>query len=153
MKAKLLEWASVAEIVSGIAVVITLVFLVLSIREETAVTRAAVYSDLLEEINRLDEVVIADPELSRLIDAFADQDTAGLDEAERRRLQKMVLALFRIYDKAYFANEAGLVGDPEWERMQSATCIGYARATAFGMELDRSEMLAQEFRNHMAEAC
>ena len=41
MKQKLSEWASIAEIVSGIAVVITLVFLIFGIRENTEVTRAA----------------------------------------------------------------------------------------------------------------
>ena len=51
MKRQLSSWASGAEIISSIAVVVTLVFLVIGIRENTAITRASVYATSIEGIN------------------------------------------------------------------------------------------------------
>jgi hypothetical protein len=49
---KLSEWASVAEVVSGVAIVVTLVFLAVGIRENTEITRAAAYDRNIESLNQ-----------------------------------------------------------------------------------------------------
>jgi hypothetical protein len=153
MNQKLSDWASFAEIVSGIAVVVTLVFLVLSIRDNTATTRAAVYSDMIDEFNELGRSIFEDPELSRLFDAYIDQTTAELEETEQRRLRKVALSEFRSYEKAYFNRQYGVIGDAEWERMQSGMCLNYDRATSLGMQLGQIGVLTQEFRDHIGNLC
>jgi len=64
MNQKLSDLASLAEIVSGVAVVVTLVFLVIGIRDNADVTRFSVYSDLLNEINENERARINNPELA-----------------------------------------------------------------------------------------
>lgn len=49
---KLSGWASIAEIISGTAVLITLVFLVFGIRENTEITRAAAYDRNIDSLNQ-----------------------------------------------------------------------------------------------------
>jgi len=66
MKLKLSDWASVAEIASGIAVVLTLVILILSINKNTAVTQASMFAGLVEDLNNIYYTVVPDPELRRI---------------------------------------------------------------------------------------
>jgi hypothetical protein len=66
MAVKLSDWANVAEVVSGVAVVITLIFLILSIRENTEITRAAAYDTFAETPAAL-RLVISD-EFSRYLE-------------------------------------------------------------------------------------
>ena len=63
MNQKLSDWASIAEIVSGVAVVITLIFLIVGIRENTNVVRASAFSDNLSAFNDFSMTVAADAEL------------------------------------------------------------------------------------------
>ncbi len=51
MNQKLSDWASAAEIIASIAVVITLIILILGIRENTEVVRAGSYNDLLGNVD------------------------------------------------------------------------------------------------------
>ena len=62
MNQKLSDWASIAEIISGIAVVVTLIFLIAGIRENTAVLRGSSYSNTLESLNQLQASIMADSE-------------------------------------------------------------------------------------------
>jgi len=50
-KEKLKIWALAAEVISGIAVVVTLVFLVFEMRNNTSATQAQTYQLLMQEMN------------------------------------------------------------------------------------------------------
>lgn len=62
MSRKLSDWANAAQIVSGIAVVVTLLFLILGIRENTAITRATAYDRNMDSLNYVRNVLVTDPE-------------------------------------------------------------------------------------------
>lgn len=64
MKLRLSDWANIAEIGSGLAVLVTLVLLFLGILENTQVTR--VYNDVVDSINELSKDMYRDPQLSRI---------------------------------------------------------------------------------------
>jgi len=63
MNSKLSVWASVAEIVSGVAVPLTLVVLTISLRDYANTTRTVVYQQLLGSLNQQNTVVLQDGEL------------------------------------------------------------------------------------------
>jgi len=60
---KLEKWASIAEIASGIAVVITLLIRFAGVRENTEITRTAMYADALDQFNALETEILLDPDL------------------------------------------------------------------------------------------
>ena len=113
MNLKLSDWASIAEIVSSIAVIVTLVFLVLGVRDNTDVLRASAYADLMDSLNEFQSEQMANPDSLRVWDAFVAEEAAELDGLDRRRLTLTALILFRIYEKAYFSNQSGLIGESE----------------------------------------
>ena len=87
MNQNLADWASIAEIVSGLAVVVTLALLFVGIQENTAVTRAAVYFGLIDSINDSDLTTYSDPELSRIRMALFRGQINDLSELDMFRLQ------------------------------------------------------------------
>lgn len=133
MKLKLSEWASVAEISSGVAVVITLVLLVLGIKENTEMTRASMYANTMESTSELDRIVLADPELRRIMRAYLDGETVSLEDSDRSALLFIVASQARTYDTAYFMRQYGLFGENEWTRFEGAICRGYERAASAGL--------------------
>jgi len=98
---KLSDWASLAEVCSGVGVVITLIFLILGIRDNTDITRVSVYTDLVESISEWERDIYRDPELARLSGAFFGGQTSSLNELDQRRLRNMVQNLFRTYERAF----------------------------------------------------
>jgi len=156
MNQKLSDWASIAEIISGIAVVITLVFLVFGIQDNTATTRTAVYADIIDSFNTLELTLLEDPELDRLFGAYVAQDSSNLgtlNESERDRLRRIALIQFRNYEKAFFARQYGVIGDAEWNRVEAGICSNYERTLVIDMRLVDMSIFTEDFRNLITSRC
>jgi hypothetical protein len=69
MKRSLMEWASIAEIVSCVAVIVTLVFLIQGIQENTDVT-ASSYERSIEGLIEFEGLTVQYPELSDIWFAY-----------------------------------------------------------------------------------
>jgi len=86
MNQKLADWASIAEILSGIAVVITLIVLVVGVRENTEVVRASMFDSIVDKMNGFQATVATDPDLLRIWTAYVEGSATDLDEIDRQRL-------------------------------------------------------------------
>ena len=150
MNKKLSDWASVAEIISGIAVVITLVFLIVGIRDNTAALRGSAYADFLDSLNQLQASLMADPGLASRWEAYIRGDTSGLDQPSRAQLNLAVLSQIRIYEAAYFQREYELIGDREWDRILEVGCRAFRRSQPF---LDTPSVFSEAFVTYMVDAC
>jgi hypothetical protein len=144
--------ALVAEVVSGVAVVLTLVFLAVSIRANTAVTRAAAYEDLLDSINQFNLAIVNDAELAAIWTAFRTGRADELDEQASTRLILMARVLFRSYEAAYFFREYGILGRAEWERFGTTICSTYANTTSTFWPDVRS-VLSSDFAAYIEGDC
>lgn len=127
MKSKLSEWASIAEIVSSLAVVVTLVILVLGIRENTEVTRASAFDRNMESLNQFRLEIAKDPDLTRLW--YSQFDLPGFFEdddpqarSDTARLSLISQTLWGILEKTYYAHQYGLIGEDEWARFEVGIC-------------------------------
>ena len=150
---KLSEWASIAEIVSGFAVVVTLALLLVGIRDNTAVTRTAMYFDLIDSINEIDRAVWSDPELSRIQSALFRGQTDELSETDITRLRQILVTSFRNLEKGYFAWEYELIGAGEWRRISEAICRNVDLATSIGLSALELNNLTAEFRDFARQTC
>ena len=144
MSQKLSSWASIAEIGSGIAVVVTLIFLIIGIQENTSVTRASVYASSLDSLNEFESTILTDPELSRIYVAYLN-NTGDLDSGDADRLNLIVAILFRIYEKAYYSEQYELMGEEEWGRFERLICVNYARAEAAGQAGIIRDLMTEDF--------
>jgi len=153
MNQKLSDWAGIAEIVSAIAVVVTLIFLIVGIRENTAMTRVSVYGDLMQSVVELESLAVQDPNLDRVISAFYDESTAGLPDDERRTVNSYASVLFRNYERAYFSREYSVIGEAEWDRFERLICSNARRAQRAGLDVVNAEFLTESFRVYIKTSC
>jgi hypothetical protein len=154
MNLKLADWADISQIVSGLAVVVTLVFLIFEIRDNTSVTRAAVWERSADRLIELRNLTISDPQLARLFQAFIDDDFEGITGIDATRLRQFVLNMFQTYEQAYFAEQYGLLGAAEWDRFERQICAAYPRVQS-SADISRTLplLMTDEFMAFMAETC
>jgi hypothetical protein len=154
MKQELSDWASVAEIASGIAVVTTLVLLVFGIRENTDAIRASTYAQSINSLNEWRDSIYESREIAGLWEAFRAGDVEGLDSLDRGRLAQFVNSLFTIYEHSYFSWQRGLIGDSEWERFEANICLQYSRVARLPqLMVVYQGALTEEFREFVTDLC
>lgn len=151
---RLAAWASVAEIVSSVAVVITLVFLILGIRENTAITRATAYDRNIDSLNEQRRATIEDPQVALLWFKFEAGDADGWTPLDRMRLGFLVNTTFGNYEKAYYAHEYGVLGDSEWTRYERQICINEERLQVFpDLRSDLNTVITDDFAAYIVATC
>ena len=152
MNQKLSDWASVAEIVSGVAVVATLVFLIFGIRENTEVTRAAAYEGLISSLNGTTQMLVEDESLATIWQSYQAGDSAELNQEERFRLRLVLTMVWRTYEAAYYSNEYGTLGESEWERFYRRQCATLSRTEPADWDFVRA-VLTREFADYVDGRC
>ena len=152
MNRKLSDWADIAQVLSGLAVVITLVFLVIEIRAGTNVTRASMYADLADGFVNNRNLRVQDPELNRIISLFTEEG-AELGPDEVLRISPFVQNIFQLYDVAYFSQQYEVIGESEWARFERNICTNYGRAVSHDMVRAIGGVISEEFLNYVVAAC
>jgi len=153
MNQKLSDWASIAEIVSGIAVLVTLVFLVLEIRDSTNVTRASMYGDILDSLVDNRTLRLEDPELDSLVQQFLAGSLSDLDFAGQNKLITYLQNVYQLYEKAYYSREYGVIGASEWGRFERIICTNYSRVDAGGLRDRIGPIVSETFWEYIVETC
>ena len=152
---KLQKWALTAEIIGGIAIVVSLVFVGYEIRhstKEAELNRRAVevtaYQELIKNIFDLNDDVVHDP-------AFADiWEKSGknepMDPTEQMRLTEWFMSHFRHGDMAYFQYQKGII---DQQRLNSALNIIVKRTsrTPFAQSLwdERKHFILKEYTDYV----
>jgi len=146
---KLERWASIAEIVSGIAVVVTLVFLVLGIRENTEATRASTYGRSMAGMIEFRQTIINDPEIARIFNTFIDYNTTELDDVESTRLRQLLWLVFSVYEDAFYAQEYGVLGEAEWTRFSQQICLNWPRMVSAEFDKALPQVMTPDFIDYI----
>ena len=150
---KLSDWASVAEILASVAVVITLILLLIGVRENTAITRASMYAGTLDQFNTFETAMLSDPELHEVFVRYINADTAGLSDSDRDRVSTMIAILFRTYDRAFIADRNRLIGDDEWQRFERAICNNFQLTRSAGLLAQVERLTSQSFWEYAVRTC
>lgn len=159
MKLKLSEWASIAEIAASIAVVVTLLLVVASMRENTNAIQANTYQNFMRDLNdwRASVRMTGGPLTVRQVtEAIESGSTDAFAE-----IQLVFLQLWGIYEAAFFANERGVLGANEWARFERMICFerNSADTVRFWDErledtmLPLSEVLTPTFAEYVDDLC
>jgi len=151
---QLQKWALAAEIIGGIAVTVTLILLILEVRENTSVMRMTAYQDEIDRSNEWRYNVTADPEQRYVFQQWTLDNTKALDSDQEFMLRMILSSLFSQRESAYFAMENGFLGDSEWQRMLVPTCAAYNRTVAnTDMWMRLAGALTSEFVTLLESEC
>jgi hypothetical protein len=104
---------ALAEIVSALAVVLTLMVLVISIRQNTKSQKALVVDSLAAAITSINVPAMESPALgSALSKATADWSSASREE--RIIAHYFLFSLFKLLENAWYQQKAGILDQAHW---------------------------------------
>ena len=107
--------------VGAFAVVISLAYVAIQIRHNTAAVRVSTHQDLLANQTAAQGVAAANPQVAALWQR-ADDDYESLSPADKKQFTVFSLNMFNTFQSARFSHEADLLPDEVWE----AWVRGYA---------------------------
>jgi hypothetical protein len=126
MLVKLERWALITEIVSGVAIVATLVLLIIEIRTNTAAVRSQNHSAVAQGIRELTMSIATDSEVARLLSP--NLDWSAMTESEQEQLTGFYSSLLRIAEEAYLQYRSGALDEDVWQgRLNQTLRVIYAR--------------------------
>jgi len=155
MNLKLSEWASVAEVVSSVAVVVTLLFLIFGIRDNTEITKASVYESNINSLMQWRGEISHDRELAEVYQAYTDGTYDTLDPVDYFRMIQMAANGMNVYEKAYyFAREYDVMGESEYSRFERMACLQYGRASQSEEILATMNLImTEQFMAYLKDVC
>ena len=101
------------ELIAAIAVVISLIFVGLQIKDNTIATEAATYQDTVAYDIEILLNMASTPEMARVFFTFRD-DPESLSEDEFLQGQTLLNATVRHLENLYLQHEAGMLSDEAW---------------------------------------
>jgi len=151
MSFKLSEWASIAEIISGVAIVLTIGFLVFELKQNTNEIQAATHQEMINQLNNWRMTLAGNPELSDNFETlWQGGDWDEIPKEQRTRLNYFMNPLWGMYENAYFGRQRGIIGDSEWSRWEKVVCQLHHMDQ--GMWRRRTRILSDEFLGYL-ERC
>ena len=113
-KRNLAEWASIAEIIGTVAIVVSLLTVAYSIDRNTKVLSRQGMDELYDGSRELNLLMVADPELALLMKK-AQKDIFSLSEKEHAQYERSIITSLDIWDKAIFAENDGLIAEEDMQ--------------------------------------
>ena len=104
--------SSIAELVSSVAVVITLIYLAVQTSQNTAATQAAARQASLDNELWYLQMQIENPFLLR--NPILPYEDAALTEQQIKQEHDMFIALFRMRENLYFQYRSGVLDEDSW---------------------------------------
>lgn len=108
------EWAALGDVVASVAVVVSLVFVVYSINQNTRAIQAANETTLWEMHGTLANLVIADPSMAEILTRRAT-NRDSLNQVQQLRYETYELNLLDVWAIAHSRNERDLLSDAQWQ--------------------------------------
>ena len=153
---RLKKWALISEIIGGIAVVVSLVFLILEIKHNTRESQLntqaieiSVYNDLISNIMSINENIIEEGDFAEIVVKANNGDE--LSKVESMRYGSQLMNLLRHGDVAYFQYKKDAI---DTDRLRSIIAIIRGKfKTNFAKEIwikvMKGEAFDREYLNYL----
>ena len=143
-------FVAVAEIVSALAVVLTLIVLIISIRQNTKSQKALVVDSLAAAITSINVPAMESPALgSALSKATNDWSSASRDD--RIIAHYFLFSLFKLLENAWYQQKAGILDQAHWLGWESLLRKYYhAEGVRRVWWHSRKHAYSPEFQNYLA---
>ena len=137
-KSRLQEWSAIAEILSSIAVLATLVFFVMEIKQTNGAVKANTYQNMAAMTVDFNAQFFENPEVSEFIERTAAEDYE-LSPSEAIRLRAMISAQYRMMDNAYFQYKVGTITEQQMASLLYPAVLNFRRRGRMRLEWEEGE--------------
>jgi hypothetical protein len=135
-----------AEVFGTIAVVVSLIYVAIQIRQNTRATKLATAQNLSQDFRGVLSPLYSDSEVSRIyLDAMADVE--ALDGHERFRAYVFTQGYLRTLENAYYQYANGAVDEYVWEGLRSNLQFSKGTSVHKAFWADRQHIFSQQFRS------
>jgi len=137
-KSNLQKWSAIAEILSSVAVLATLVFFVVEINQTNDAVRANTYQGMAAMTVEFNAQFFENPEVSEFIAMTASEDYE-LTKAEAIRLRAMISASYRLMNNTWFQYKVGTISEPQMESLLYPAVLNLRRRGRMRFEWTEGE--------------
>jgi hypothetical protein len=120
------QFASIGEIISGIAVIISLIYLAIQIRTNTEAERSATYQSIVSDFGALNNTMASTPELSQLF-VGAMEDYHQLSSDQKARISQLFFQCFRYFENMFYQHKKGYLDEEVWTGWKRLMLTYYSR--------------------------
>jgi len=146
-----MDWGAVeaiAESVSAVAVVVSLVYLGIQIKQNTRSTRGATYESAVSTFINLIQPLALDADVAHSMEAITESWDDATPE-ERSRMIYMLFGIFKLFENMYYQHEQGNF-DPElWTGWRNLMFAYYSRPGIRTWWLLRRDAFSAGFRDFL----
>lgn len=107
------QFASIGEIIGGIGVVVSLVYLAIQIRSNTEAERTSTYQSIVSDFGALNNSMASSPELSYMF-AQGMEDYHQLKPDEQARVSQMFFQCFHYFENMFYQYRKGYLDEEVW---------------------------------------
>jgi hypothetical protein len=132
------DWSAIAEILSSIAVLATLVFFVVEIGQTNDAVRANTYQGMTAMVVDFNAQFFENPEVSEFIERTASENYE-LTASEAIRLRAMISAQYRMTDNIYFQYKVGTISERRMESLLYPAVLNFRRRGRMRLEWEEGE--------------
>jgi hypothetical protein len=108
------DLGNIGEFLGALAVVISLVYLAVQIRQNTRAVRSASHQSLVSSEQAIQASVSDNREVARIV-VQANKDFDGLDEEDRLRFVMLVSRMLSNFENIYYQYSRGLLDEDLWQ--------------------------------------
>ena len=113
----IVELGAIGELVGGVAVIGSLIYVGLQVRESTISRRSDTFAGLADAFNRFNLAVATDPALAGILDR-GRVDRSNLEPGERVQFDYFILGIFRTIETLFYQTRQGTAETDLWEAVR-----------------------------------
>ena len=107
------QLASIGEIIGGVGVVISIIYLAIQIRANTEAERTSTYQSIVSDFGALNNTMASTPELSHLF-VQAMENYHNLSADEKARISQLFFQCFRFFENMFYQHQKGYLDKEVW---------------------------------------
>ena len=139
-------YANLAEIFGTVAIVVSLVYVAVQIRQNTRTTRLATGQNISRDLREANAIVASDANMAEILLKGVENE-AELTPAERLRLYFYLNLAYRVYENAYYQRQEGALDAYIWEGITANMSFGKRTSVYQAFWRDRKQVFSQQFQD------
>jgi len=113
------QFASLGNILSGLGVIATVIYMSIEIRNNTSAVRSSAFQQVVNSFASISFDIAKEKNLTELF-LRAGRNLAALDEVERTQYNFMLLSLLRRAENVYFQSEVRALHERHWSGIRAS---------------------------------
>jgi hypothetical protein len=113
------QLASLGNILSGLGVIATVIYMSIEVRNNTSAVRSSAFQQVVNSFASISFDIAKDKNLTELF-LRAGRNSAALDEVERTQYNFMLLSFLRRAENVYFQSEVRTLHERHWSGIRAS---------------------------------